>query len=105
MPFLLSACVLQGNNTQHQLTKKNKLDVIVQTENTAITYQKCSSASLISAGAEDADSRVGIATVPSSEGAAVLNFDTSLLHSAHGECRAVEQDWEEPAMEQGVIWS
>lgn len=54
-------------------------------------------------GAEDAESGVGIAAVPSSEGAAGLDFNTRLLHSAHVECRAVEQDWEEPAMEQGII--
>lgn len=54
---------------------------------------------------EDAESRADIAAVPSLEGAAGLDFDTRLLHSAHGERRAVEQDWEEPAMEQGVTWS
>jgi len=33
------------------------------------------------------------------------DFNTGLLHSAHGEHTTVEQDWEEPAMKQGVIWS
>lgn len=70
MPFLLYIRVLQGSNTQDQLTKKNKLDVIVQNENTAITYQKCSSASSIPAGAEGAESRAGIAAEPGSGGAA-----------------------------------
>lgn len=41
--------------------------------------------------------------MPSSEGVAGPDFDTRLLHSAHGDRRAVEQDWEEPAMEQGLI--